>query len=343
MNGPANGMVASMRAELLRLRKWPAVWVTLSAWMALTAMFGYLSYSTGDTSFSNEGATAASLLQEILPGNVPTVLVQGMPMFGGALMMVLGAIVAGNGYGWGPWKTVLTQGPARISAVLGSLTALTAFVALTVSRHWFSASVSRCWLRPSSRRQSSGLRPRTSPSRSAPAPSLVMQMWALAGFALGTVARGPALSVGLGLVWALVIENLLRGVGALLGPVEAFTKILPGTSAGSLVGSTVGVGGPNPTHPRRSRCADRRAGDRDNGGVPPGPAASRTGPGQAPRQGLRARGEDQSPSGQARLIFGFGVIVRCGGGCSTPARCPPARVARRRSAGSAPASARGVP
>jgi ABC-2 type transport system permease protein len=66
---------------------------------------------------------------------------------------------------------------------------------------------------------------------------LVLEMWALAGFALGTLARGPALSVGLGLVWALVLENLLRGVGALLGPVEAFTTVLPGTAAGSLVGS----------------------------------------------------------------------------------------------------------
>ena len=66
-------------------------------------------------------------------------------------------------------------------------------------------------------------------------------MWALAGFFLGTVARGPALSVGLGLVWALVVENLLRGVGTLLSPVEAFTHVLPGTAAGSLVGSIVGV------------------------------------------------------------------------------------------------------
>src|SRR6187397_2156335 len=54
---------------------------------------------------------------------------------------------------------------------------------------------------------------------------LVLEMWALAGFLLGTIARGPALSVGLGLVWALVVENLLRGVGALLAPVEAFTTV----------------------------------------------------------------------------------------------------------------------
>ena len=49
----------------------------------------------------------------MMPANVPDVLIQGMPMFGGALMMVLGAIVAGNGYGWGTWKTVFTQGPSR--------------------------------------------------------------------------------------------------------------------------------------------------------------------------------------------------------------------------------------
>lgn len=37
----------------------------------------------------------------------------------GALMPVLGAVVAGNGYGWGTWKTVFTQGPSRRSTVLG--------------------------------------------------------------------------------------------------------------------------------------------------------------------------------------------------------------------------------
>ena len=110
---------------MLRLRKWPAVWITIGAWMALTAMFGYLfnylSYATGDNSFSNEGESAESLLAEILPANVPHVLLQGMPMFGGALMLVLGALVAGNGYGWGTWKTVFTQGPSRPSVVAGSL------------------------------------------------------------------------------------------------------------------------------------------------------------------------------------------------------------------------------
>ena len=250
MSTTINAMVVSANAELLRLRKWPAVWITVGAWMAMTAMFGYLfnylSYTTGDTSFSNEGETTASLLADILPGNVPHVILQGMPMFGGALMLVLGALVAGNGYGWGTWKTVFTQGPSRASVVLGSLAALTVFVVCTVL-----ATLALCFglsLLVAAAESQAVVWPSAGDlGTSLGAGFLVMEMWALIGFLLGTLARGPALSVGLGLVWALVVENLLRGVGQLLGPVEAFTKILPGTGGGSLVGSIVGTGGPDPT------------------------------------------------------------------------------------------------
>jgi ABC-2 type transport system permease protein len=66
---------------------------------------------------------------------------------------------------------------------------------------------------------------------------LIGGMWTAAGVLLGTLTRGPALAVGLGLVWSLVVENLLRGVASLLGPVEAVTRLLPGTAAGSLAGA----------------------------------------------------------------------------------------------------------
>jgi ABC-2 type transport system permease protein len=240
---------ASTSAELLRLRKWPAVYITIGAWMTLTAMFGYLfnylAYTTGDTNFSNEGESADSLLAEILPANVTHVLVQGMPMFGGALMLVLGALVAGNGYGWGTWKTVFLQGPARPSVVVGSLGALTAFVVSTVLAT-FALCLGLSLLVAAVESQTVVWPPASDLLVSIGTGFLVMEMWAMIGFLLGTLARGPALSIGLGLVWVLVVENLLRGVGQLLGPVETFTTFLPGTGAGSLVGSIVGAGGPDP-------------------------------------------------------------------------------------------------
>ena len=93
-------------------------------------LFNYLSYKTGDTSFSNEGETPqTSCSPRSSRRTSPHVLIQGMPMFGGALMLVLGAIVAGNGYGWGTWKTVFTQGPSRRSRRRWArIAALTIFV-----------------------------------------------------------------------------------------------------------------------------------------------------------------------------------------------------------------------
>ncbi len=232
------------RAELLRLRKWPAVWITLGSWMALTVMFGYLftylSYASGDNTFASEGATKESLLAEMMPANVPDVFLQGMPMFGGALMMVLGAIVAGNGYGWGTWKTTFSLGADRSGAILGSIAALTGFVVGTLVVTLaldFGLSV----LVATTESQDIVLPSLGSTLESVGVGFLVLEMWALVGYALGTIARGPALSVGLGLVWSLVVENLLRGVGQLLDWVDALTGFLPGTAAGSLVGSVVGV------------------------------------------------------------------------------------------------------
>ncbi|WP_235736310.1 ABC transporter permease subunit [Nocardioides alcanivorans] len=256
-------LIACTRAELLRLRKWPAVWVTLGAWLALSLMFGYLfnylAYTSGDTSFSNEGSTRESLLAEMMPASVPDVFVQGMPMFGGALMMVLGAIVAGNGYGWGTWKTVFTQGPSRTTVVGGSIAALTLFVmGILVVSFGFDLGCSLVIAATESQ-------PVVWPSLGSVAASfgagfLVLQMWTMAGYLLGTLARGPALSVGLGLVWALVVENLLRGVGNLLSPVEAITSVLPGTAAGSLVGSLIGVGGSDGTPGVLDAISGTRAG-----------------------------------------------------------------------------------
>jgi ABC-2 type transport system permease protein len=243
-SGLVTGLGRSTRAELLRLRKWPAVWITLGAWLALSLMFGYLfnylSYVSGDNSFSNEGATKATLLAEMMPANVPDVLLQGMPMFGGALMVVLGAIVAGNGYGWGTWKTVFSLGAHRSGVILGSLSALTVFVVATLVVS-FGFDLGLSLLVATTESQDIVMPSLGSVLESIGVGFLVLEMWAVVGFALGTIARGPALSIGLGLVWALVVENLLRGVGQLLDWVDTITAVLPGTAAGSLVGSVVGV------------------------------------------------------------------------------------------------------
>lgn len=231
---PGAPLLRSARAELRRLLRWPATWVLVGVWAALNLSFGYvfdwISYRTGGEVGPAEAGTG---LDGLLPAAIPGVLVQGMPLFGGAIVLILGALAVGSGYGWGTWKTVLTQGPGRAAAFGGTLLALAAvvlgIVLLCLASDLVMSSVIAAV------EGGSGALPGVAElARSVGGGLLMMGMWASGGVLLGVLSRGPSLATGLGLVWALVIENLLRGVANALPALEPVTDHLPGTAAGSL-------------------------------------------------------------------------------------------------------------
>jgi hypothetical protein len=229
----------SVRAELLRLRKWPTVWVLGGVWLALNLtfayVFNYIAYTTGSGNFGTGEATEG-LLADLMPEAIPRIYTGGLPMFGGAIMMILGALAAGSGFGWGTWKTVLTQGPGRLVAFAGTLVALGVVVVAIIAGQLvldFSASTlianvesqTLVWPDVGALAQSVG------------GGLLISAMWATAGVLIGVLTQSPALAVGLGLLWSLVVENLLRGVANLINELEYVTNVLPGTAAGSMAGA----------------------------------------------------------------------------------------------------------
>ncbi|MBB5913327.1 ABC-type transport system involved in multi-copper enzyme maturation permease subunit [Nocardia transvalensis] len=239
-------LYACTRAEFARLRRWPAFWILLGTWILLNLtfayLFNYLAYTSGDSTRMSNGQPRDVLMQLMLPAAVPEVFTQGMAMFGGALMLVLGALVIGSGYGWGSWKTVLTQGPSRIAVVGGSVAALAVVVVgLVCAAFVIDLGVAaligtlqhQALALPSAGRSLAGILTGTA----------ILGMWTLAGALIGAIARGPALAVGLGLVWVLVVENLLRGVASIFTPIGVITDHLPGTAAGSLAGAMRTAGG----------------------------------------------------------------------------------------------------
>ncbi|MFI6073517.1 ABC transporter permease [Actinoplanes sp. NPDC051343] len=241
-----------MRADLLRLSRWPAAWAMLGVWLLLNGLFSflfpYLSYRSGASGFSTEGVSRAQLLSSMLPAQLPVTLVSGTPMFGGAILLILGALAAGSGYSWGTWKTVLTQGRTRLQVVRGLFQALAvavvAFVVLTVVFD-LALSLVVAW----SEGQAATLPGGRALLEAFGATLLICAVWTSGGVFIGLLARGPALAVGLGLVWALAVENLLRGVAGPLDWLRPVTDHLPGSAAGSLA-AAVGAapaGGPDGT------------------------------------------------------------------------------------------------
>jgi ABC-2 type transport system permease protein len=237
-------MIRSLRAELIRLGRWPAAWVLCGTWLVLNLAFGYLlnylTYRSEDgVGFSADASSpdrARAVLAQMMPDSVPVTTVKELPLGGGALVLILGALAVGSGYGWGTWKTVFLTGPRRSAVVAGTLAALAVVVTGLVFTT-FAVDLLVAYGVATAESQPVIWPALADGARDLGAALLTGGMWTAGGVLLGTLTRGPALAVGLGLVWTLVVENLLRGFAELLGPVEAMTDVLPGTAAGSLAGA----------------------------------------------------------------------------------------------------------
>lgn len=237
-------MLRSWQAEMIKLVKRPATWLLLVLALLLALLFTYLfpyaSYA-GGTDGPNSDRTLPMLLPDRLVGNS----LGGLPVFLGAIVFILGVLVVGGEYGWGTWKTLLTQGPSRLAAYGGKLLAL-AVAALVLVLTLFAAGAATSLVIASAEAA-----PVTWPSPADLAAGigagwLIASMWAVLGALLAIALRGVALPIGLGLVWMLAVQNLLAVIAApLLDWVAEMQKGLPGPNAGSLA-AALGAAGDTP-------------------------------------------------------------------------------------------------
>jgi ABC-type transport system involved in multi-copper enzyme maturation permease subunit len=225
--------MGSFQAELLLLRKYSAYWVLLAIACAITVLLGYaLPY------LSYRGKAAADRrpadLADLLPGHVIASTLSALPFWFGMLALILGVLMFGGEYGWGTLKTTLMQQPSRARVCMARLAAMALALLLT----WIAvvALAVACSL-PIALAEGSTL---SLPSawdllRGVGAGWLILAVWAVFGATLAVAARGTALAVGLGILYALVFEGLVSGyrqnISLLNGVAHAFLR----TNAFSLV------------------------------------------------------------------------------------------------------------
>lgn len=231
-------MLASFRAEMLKLRKRPATWLIAAVWILLSLVFGYVfpyfSYNGGETGPVLGGTNPEQVLAEALPAGLVSAAVQGFPMFAGALALLLGAIATGSEYQWQTTKTMLTQGPRRWSIFGGKALALGIITVLLVLVT-FVIDAGAAWLVATIADHPVDWPPIGDLAIGFAGGCLVVAMWCWAGLFLGILLRGTALAVGFGLVWALAVENLVRAFASMLDPINTMQQYMPGTNAGALV------------------------------------------------------------------------------------------------------------
>lgn len=231
-------MTESFFAEVMKLRRRPAVWVLLAVWFAMALAFGYLIPYLIYQNPPSDGAgiDRQELLASLVPAGWLGNVVSGFPLFGAAMILIAGILVIGSEFGWNTLGTVMTQRPSRLQVLSGKLGALAVLVALFevvvfAPGALASAIVARALDAPADWPQA------TEMLRVFAGGFLILAAWAAIGVALAVLFRSTPLPIGLGLVWLLVIESLVNGFGDQLSALGSLRQALPGTTGGSLAAS----------------------------------------------------------------------------------------------------------
>lgn len=236
-------LFAVIRAETAKLARRPAAWVLLGAAVALSQAFGflipYLSYRTGSSGQMTAGSTPRDLLAATLPDQVIVNTTAAFPVFTGALALVLGALVTGGEHISGTLKTLLTQGPGRVTVFAGQLIAAVVVVGAGVLILFATCAGSAALIAAAENAPSNWPGPAALAAGVASGWA-VMGMWTTLGVTLGALLRSMALPIGLGVVWILGVENLIAAVaGRSLTALQPLRDLLPGVNAGSLISAAL--------------------------------------------------------------------------------------------------------
>jgi ABC-type transport system involved in multi-copper enzyme maturation permease subunit len=219
----------SLAAELLVLRKRSSTWILLAIWTALALFFSYavpyVTYRNGDASVS---------LGELLPERFVGTVSGGFPFFGGVFALMLGVLALGSEYSWGTLRALFTQRPGRLQVFAAKLLALALglvpFVLAVFAAGALASFVIALAEGADQKWPSAWLL-----VRALGAGWLILAAWASLGILLAALSRGTALAIGVGILYALVIEGLLSAFADQVSVLEPLVKFFVRANAYSLV------------------------------------------------------------------------------------------------------------
>jgi ABC-2 type transport system permease protein len=219
-------MLASIGAELLKLRKRRSTWVLGLIWLVLTILLNYaLAYAllsnvppptvpAGTPKAQKEQlqkqqeAFQQQQLELLYPENLVSHLMPGFPNLGAPIALILGALAVGSEYGWATFKTVLTQRPGRYAVFLGKMLALGIVLAVLVVLTFATCAASG-YIIAILEGAAAGWPAAGELARGLGAGGLLLAIWASLGVLLATLLRSTALAIGIGLVYTLVLETII--------------------------------------------------------------------------------------------------------------------------------------
>jgi ABC-2 type transport system permease protein len=251
------GVLASARAELLVMSRWPAMRALVLVLPVVTLFNDYINqyvqYHGGTASIF--GTPPSQVLPAMLPGQyVPAVLNSigfGYTLPGTAAFFLIGALAAGNSWGDGTISTALLQAPGRARTALGQALAVSVALIASVVLTFVIAGVSSVLIALTATGSASpALGPLPGGGRLAAAFGIAVVVslaWGAAGWTAGALLKSTAAAFAVMLLWTTIVEVQLDYYATLMPKVaRAVYDVLPdaATNTVALRFGQVNYGGP---------------------------------------------------------------------------------------------------
>ena len=195
-------MIATIKSEWRRNRLRPAFLVGSGLIAAITVLF----YSVGWYQATHAGSAQVPVsILTLYPSNfVNNAMGAGFPL-GAAMAIVLGAILAGSDYSWGTLKTVLTQGPGRLTTWTGRVIVFTAWMAM-LTLVMFAVGAGYSVVIAATQNHAIVWPAAIDIIKGLGTIWLILVAFGSIGLALGVLIRQSAAALGVGLVYLLSVE-----------------------------------------------------------------------------------------------------------------------------------------
>ncbi len=230
-------MYPALASETYLLRKRPLPYLIGGTWafmvMAFAFVVPYVIYLALDPATNPD---RDDLLAVVLPARLDQTALGSYPLFGGAVLLVLGALVTGSEDRWGTWKVRFTQGPSRTAVIGAKFVAAAIATAIIAAVALLGAVVASLTIATIAGEE------RALPSAGALLASvgaawLIALAWTAVGMALAVAFKSATTAIAVGLIWTMAFEQLLSGLAGMLSGLEPLRYVLLSSASGSLVGS----------------------------------------------------------------------------------------------------------
>jgi len=228
---------AAFRAELLKLRKRPGVWILLATMAGTVLLFGYVLFYLLVTQLPDadlQGLDPSAVLDSLRPSELPVQVLGMVAGLGGAIGLILGGLAVGSEYGWRTTKTMTTQGPRRLPLMLGRMLAVL-IVCMLLAVMAFVGGIAGTALVSLLEPGDTSVPEAADLITAFGVAVLTISVWCALGACLATLFRSTAWAIGIGLLYSLAVESII-GILPMAGNIgDIVGRALIGNNVAALV------------------------------------------------------------------------------------------------------------